>query len=188
MPDKTQQVVTQEAIATRFGVHDEVLGSDIWQEWSKGVIPEYIPAPIAGYDASAIPAEQVDDNASDRNKKISYTPQPAKILVKFIDQTGAELTSEELTGVTGEEFNYDPTPQIKSFEDEGYVLDENSFPADHHFTAGEQTYTITLNKLVAVTPHGNSEAESTIEQIKSNDDDKTGNKKEIFAAFKGYFK
>ncbi len=31
---------------------------------------------------------------------------------------------------------------------------------------GEQTYTITLKKLVAVTPHGNSEAESTIEQIK----------------------
>ena len=29
-------------------------------------------------------------------EKISYTPQPAKILVKFIDQTGAELTSEEL--------------------------------------------------------------------------------------------
>ena len=145
------------------------------------MIPKYIPAPIAGYDASAILAEQVDDNASDRNEKISYTPQPAKILVKFIDQTGAKLTSEELTGVTGEEFNYDPTPQIKSFEDEGYVLDENSFPADHHFTAGEQTYTITLKKLVAVTPHGNSEAESTIEQIKSNDDDKTGNKKEIFA-------
>lgn len=152
------------------------------------MIPKYIPAPIAGYDASAIPAKQVDENASDRNKKISYTPQPAKILVKFIDQTGAKLTSEELTGVTGEEFNYDPTPQIKSFEDEGYVLDENSFPADHHFTAGEQTYTITLKKLVAVTPHGNSEAESTIEQIKSNDDDKTGNKKGIFAAFKGYFK
>lgn len=188
IPDKTQQVVTQEAIATRFGVHDEVLGSDIWQEWSKGVIPEYIPAPIAGYDAPAIPAEQVDENASDRNEKISYTPQPAKILVKFIDQTGAELTSEELTGVTGEEFNYDPTPQIKSFEDEGYVLDENSFPADHYFAAGEQTYTITLKKLVAVTPHGNSETESTIEQIKSNDDDKTGNKKGIFAAFKGYFK
>lgn len=190
MPDKTQQVVTQEAIATHFGVHDEVLGSDIWQEWSKGMIPEYIPAPIAGYDAPTIPAEQVDENASDRNEKISYTPQPAKILVKFIDQAGAELTSEELTGVTGEEFNYDPTPQIKSFEDEGYVLDENSFPADHHFTAGEQTYTITLKKLVAVTPHGNSGAESTIEQIKSNDndDDKTGNKKGIFAAFKGYFK
>ncbi|OYS80533.1 signal peptide protein [Limosilactobacillus reuteri] len=188
MPDQTQQVVTQEAIATRSGVHDEVLGSDIWQEWSKGVIPEYIPAPIAGYDAPAIPAEQVDENASDRNEKISYTPQPAKILVKFIDQTGAELTSEELTGVTGEEFNYDPTPQIKSFEDEGYVLDENSFPADHHFAVGEQTYTITLKKLVAVTPHGNGETESIIEQIKSNDDDKTGNKKGIFAAFKGYFK
>ncbi len=70
------------------------------------------------------------------------------------------------------------------------MLDENSFPADHHFTAGEQTYTITLKKLVAVTPHGNSGGESTIEQIKSNDndDDKTGNKKGIFAAFKGYFK
>ena len=188
MPDKTQQVVTQEAIVTRFGVHDEVLGSDIWQAWNKGVIPEYIPTPIDGYNAPTIPAEQIDENASDRNEKIVYTPQLAKILVKFIDQTGAELTSEELTGVTGEEFNYDPTPQIKSFEDEGYVLDENSFPADHHFAAGEQTYTITLKQLIAVTPHGNSEAESTIEQIKSNDDDKTGNKKGIFAAFKGYFK
>ena len=66
---KTQQVVTQEAIATRFGVHDKVLSSDIWQEWSKGMIPEYIPAPIAGYDAPVIPAEQVDENASDRNRK-----------------------------------------------------------------------------------------------------------------------
>ena len=68
------------------------------------------------------------------------------------------------------------------------MLDENSFPADHHFAAGEQTYTITLKKLVAVTPHGNGETESIIEQIKSNDDEKTENKKGIFAAFKGYFK
>ncbi len=62
------------------------------------------------------------------------------------------------------------------------------FPADHHFAAGAQTYTITLKKLMAVTPHGNSETESSMEQIKSTDDDKTGNKKGIFAAFKGYFK
>ncbi len=41
---------------------------------------------------------------------------------------------------------------------------------------------------MAVTPHGNSETESSMEQIKSTDDDKTGNKKGIFAAFKGYFK
>ncbi|ANU50908.1 mucin-binding protein [Limosilactobacillus reuteri] len=188
MPDQTQQVVTQEAIATRFGVHDEVLGSDIWQEWNKGVIPEYIPAPIAGYDAPAIPAEQVDENASDRSEKIVYTPQTAKIQVKFIDQTGTELASKELIGKTGEEFDYDPTPQIKSFEDEGYVLDENTVPADHHFLAGTQTYVINLKKLVAVTPHGNSETKSTIEQIKSTDDEKTENKRGIFAAFKGYFK
>ncbi len=45
------------------------------------------------------------------------------------------------------------------------MLDENSFPADHHFAAGEQTYTITLKKLVAVTPHGNGETESIIEQL-----------------------
>ena len=51
-----------------------------------------------------------------------------------------------------------------------------------------QTYVINLKKLVAVTPHDNSETESTIEQIKSTDDEKTENKKGIFAAFKGYFK
>lgn len=188
MPDQTQQVVTQEAIVTRFGVHDEVLGSDIWQEWSKEVRPEYIPTPIDGYDTLTIPAEQVDENASDRSEKIVYTPQTAKIQVKFIDQTGTELASKELIGKTGEEFDYDPTSQIKSFEAEGYVLDKNTVPADHHFLAGTQTYVINLKKLVAVTPHGNSETESTIEQIKSTDDEKTENKRGIFAAFKGYFK
>lgn len=188
MPDQTQQVVTQEAIVTRFGVHDEVLGSDIWQEWSKEVLPEYIPTPIDGYDTLTIPAEQVDENASDRSEKIVYTPQTAKIQVKFIDQTGTELASKELIGKTGEEFDYDPTSQIKSFEAEGYVLDKNTVPADHHFLAGTQTYVINLKKLVAVTPHGNSETESTIEQIKSTDDEKTENKRGIFAAFKGYFK
>lgn len=188
MPDQTQQVVTQEAIVTRFGVHDEVLGSGIWQEWSKEVLPEYIPTPIDGYDTLTIPAEQVDENASDRSEKIVYTPQTAKIQVKFIDQTGTELASKELIGKTGEEFDYDPTSQIKSFEAEGYVLDKNTVPADHHFLAGTQTYVINLKKLVAVTPHGNSETESTIEQIKSTDDEKTENKRGIFAAFKGYFK
>lgn len=188
MPDQTQQVVTQEAIVTRFGVHDEVLGSDIWQEWSKEVLPEYIPTPIDGYDTLTIPAEQVDENASDRSEKIVYTPQTAKIQVKFIDQTGTGLASKELIGKTGEEFDYDPTSQIKSFEAEGYVLDKNTVPADHHFLAGTQTYVINLKKLVAVTPHGNSETESTIEQIKSTDDEKTENKRGIFAAFKGYFK
>lgn len=188
MPDQTQQVVTQEAIVTRFGVHDEVLGSDIWQEWSKKVLPEYIPTPIDGYDTLTIPAEQVDENASDRSEKIVYTPQTAKIQVEFIDQTGTELASKELIGKTGEEFDYDPTSQIKSFEAEGYVLDKNTVPADHHFLAGTQTYVINLKKLIAVTPHGNSETESTIEQIKSTDDEKTENKRGIFAAFKGYFK
>lgn len=188
MPDQTEQIVTQEAIVTRFGVRDEVLGSDIWQEWSKEVLPEYIPTPIGGYDTPTIPAEQVDENASDRSEKIVYTPQTAKIQIKFIDQTGTELASKELIGKTGEEFDYDPTSQIKSFENEGYVLDKNTFPADHHFLVGTQTYVITLKKLVAVTPHGNSETKSTIEQIKSTDDEKTENKKGIFAAFKGYFK
>ncbi|MCD7132349.1 mucin-binding protein [Limosilactobacillus balticus] len=188
MPDQTEQIVTQEAIVTRFGVHDEVLGSDIWQEWSKEVLPEYIPTPIEGYDTPTIPAEQVDENASDRSEKIVYTPQTAKIQIKFIDQTGTELASKELIGKTGEEFDYDPTSQIKSFENEGYVLDKNTFPADHHFLVGTQTYVITLKKLVAVTPHGNSETKSTIEQIKSTDNEKTENKKGIFAAFKGYFK
>ncbi|MBB1095048.1 signal peptide protein [Limosilactobacillus sp. BG-MG3-A] len=188
MPDKTQQVVTQEAIVARYGVHDEVIGSDIWQEQGKGVIPEYVPTPIDGYDAPKIPAERIDENASDRSEKIVYTPQAAKIQLKFIDQTGTELTSKELTGITGEEFDYDPTSQIKLFEDDGYVLDENPFPVDHHFLAGTQTYTITLKKLQAVTPHSNGESESTIKKEKSNDDDKTGNKKGIFAAFKDYFK
>ncbi|MDE7039881.1 MAG: signal peptide protein [Limosilactobacillus sp.] len=188
MPDQTEQIVTQEAIVTRFGVHDEVLGSDIWQEWSKEVLPEYTPTPIEGYDTPTIPAEQVDENASDRSEKIVYTPQTAKIQIKFIDQTGTELASKELIGKTGEEFDYDPTSQIKSFENEGYVLDKNTFPADHHFLVGTQTYVITLKKLVAVTPHGNSETKSTIEQIKSTDNEKTENKKGIFAAFKGYFK
>ncbi|MCD7135840.1 signal peptide protein [Limosilactobacillus balticus] len=188
MPDQTEQIVTQEAIVTRFGVYDEVLGSDIWQEWSKEVLPEYIPTPIEGYDTPTIPAEQVDENASDRSEKIVYTPQTAKIQIKFIDQTGTELASKELIGKTGEEFDYDPTSQIKSFENEGYVLDKNTFPADHHFLVGTQTYVIILKKLVAVTPHGNSETKSTIEQIKSTDNEKTENKKGIFAAFKGYFK
>lgn len=187
MPDKTQQVVTQDAVITRFGVHDEVINNDVWQAWGKGMLPEYIPITIDGYDAPTIPAEQIDENASDQSEQIVYTPQAAKIQVKFIDQTGMELTSQELTGATGEAFDYDPSPQIKSFEDKGYVLLENNFPADHHFSAGTQTYVFTFKKLIAVTPHDNSEIEATINPVKSHNDEKTSNKKRIFAAFKGLF-
>ncbi len=70
MPDKNTtswQLRKQLLLVLAFMI--KVLGSDIWQEWSKGMIPEYIPAPIAGYDAPVIPAEQVDENASDRNRK-----------------------------------------------------------------------------------------------------------------------
>ncbi|MBB1123931.1 mucin-binding protein [Limosilactobacillus albertensis] len=187
MPDQTQQIVTQEAIATHLGVHDEVTGEDVWQDWTAGVLPEYIPTPIDGYEASTLPAEKVDENAENREESVLYTAKPAEVLVKFIDQNEKELKTESVKGTTGDEFSYDPADQIKSFEEQGYILDENNFPTDHHFIAGKQTYVIKLKKLVAVTPHGTNDSEAVVKEEQPVSSENTANKKGIFAAFKGLF-
>lgn len=182
MPDKTQQVIVQEAVATRTGFHDEVTGKDNWQDWVNGTFPKYVPTTIAGYEAQTIAAEEVDAQATDSELAISYSAKPAEVTVKFSDQFGTELKTTNFTGVTGEEFNYDPADQIKQFENEGYQLKENNFPADHHFAAGKQTYAIKLNKLVPVKPHSaNNDNEKPASTASST------SKKGIFAAFKGLF-
>lgn len=189
MPDQTHQEIVQEAVAMRLGMHDEVTGQDIWQDWTAGILPAYTPTTVDGYEAEVVPALSVDKDATDYEASITYAPKPAEIVVKFSDQFGEEIKVKSLKGKTGAEFNYDPADDIKVFEDEGYTLEDSNFPADHHFAAGKQTYVIKLNKLVPVTPHSAESSETVVtsinQPIKSDED--TSNKKGIFAAFKGLF-
>ncbi|MBB1079960.1 signal peptide protein [Limosilactobacillus sp. STM2_1] len=191
MPDLTHQKVVQEAIAVRQGVHDDVTGQDIWQDWTTGILPEYTPVSVAGYEADTVPSLEVDKDADDYEESITYTPEPAEIIVKFNDQFGKEIKVEKLKGKTGTEFDYDPANEIKALEGQGYVLENNNFPADHHFGPGKQTYVIQLNKLVAVTPHSAEDSKVVTNDTKQPQSVKNGeavsNKKGIFAAFKGLF-
>ena len=187
MPDQTEQIVTQEANAIRLGTHDKVTGENSWHPWKKGLLPEYIPTPISGYKVANIPAVDVDEDTTDYEMNIAYTAESAEISVKFVDQFGEELKVESFTGNPNESFNYDPTEQIKMFEDQGYIFEETDLPADPHFASGKHTYKIKFKKLVAVTPHDDTENIVSEEKEAPVNNENVKNKKRIFTAFKKLF-
>lgn len=191
MPDKTMQVVSQTATATRVGYHDEVTNQDVWQEWQKAVLPEYQPAKLAGYKVDGVAEVEVTPESTDSEEKLSYVAQPAHMTVKFVDQQGETLAEKKLAGTTGEAFEYDPSDEIEEFTTEGYQLVENQLPADQHFAAGTQTYTIKFNKFVAVQPHSDAKIdevtanpEEAVEETPKTDAE---SKKGIFSTLKGFF-
>lgn len=188
MPDGTTQEIVQEAVATRSGNHDLVTDEDQWQPWQRGILPEYQPTSIDGYQVDSIPATEVDLQTQDQAETVTYIPQPAEAIIKFSDQFDEEIFTKTLKGVTGEEFAYDPAEEIKSLEEKGYNLEDNPLDNIHQFAAGKQTYVIKFVKFVPVTPHSE---ESATEMANVNeqvaDEKNTADKKGIFAAFRGLF-
>ncbi|NQL61871.1 YSIRK-type signal peptide-containing protein, partial [Streptococcus suis] len=91
--------------------------------------------------------------------EITYKPVAQKASITFVNKTNpvapVELTTIPLTGKSGDQFGYDPTPLVKAYEMAGYVVtNENDYAAtktysddpEHHdsfvFSIVEKTATI----------------------------------------------
>lgn len=117
-------------------------------DWSPSVsqaVKVEIP-PIQGYEGT-ITGQSSKGNTTTIH--VVYSPSQRAtvgIHVNYIDEDDGNkvLKSENPTGKVGEKI-YDPSAVIKSFTDQGYVLDKNNVPTgDYKLSDNGQTYTVTL--------------------------------------------
>ena len=117
-------------------------------DWSPSVsqaVKVEIP-PIQGYEGT-ITGQSSNGNTTTIH--VVYSPSQRAtvgIHVNYIDEDDGNkvLKSENPTGKVGEKI-YDPSAVIKSFTDQGYVLDKNNVPTgDYKLSDNGQTYTVTL--------------------------------------------
>ncbi|HHT7803101.1 TPA: mucin-binding protein [Streptococcus suis] len=107
-------------------------------------------------DGNYIPPKPTDPT---KPTEITYKPVAQKASITFVNKTNpvapVELTTIPLTGKSGDQFGYDPTPLVKDYEMAGYVVtNENDYAAtktysddpEHHdsfvFSIVEKTATI----------------------------------------------
>lgn len=117
-------------------------------DWSPSVsqaVKVEIP-PIQGYEGT-ITGQSSNGNTTTIH--VVYSPSQRAtvgIHVNYIDEDAGNkiLKSENPTGKVGEKI-YDPASVIKSFTDQGYVLDKNNVPTGNYkLSDNGQTYTVTL--------------------------------------------
>ncbi|MFH0395774.1 MucBP domain-containing protein [Streptococcus sp. A34] len=124
--------------------------------------PGYVPVDPDGNelpkdpDGNYIPPKPTDPT---KPTEITYKPVAQKASITFVNKTNpvapVELTTIPLTGKSGDQFGYDPTPLVKDYEMAGYVVtNENDYVAtktysddpEHHdsfvFSIVEKTATI----------------------------------------------
>ncbi|NQH95683.1 YSIRK-type signal peptide-containing protein, partial [Streptococcus suis] len=124
--------------------------------------PGYVPVDPDGNelpkdpDGNYIPPKPTDPT---KPTEITYKPVAQKASITFVNKTNpvapVELTTIPLTGKSGDQFGYDPTPLVKGYEMAGYVVtNENDYAAtktysddpEHHdsfvFSIVEKTATI----------------------------------------------
>ncbi len=124
--------------------------------------PGYVPVDPDGNelpkdpDGNYIPPKPTDPT---KPTEITYKPVAQKASITFVNKTNpvapVELTTIPLTGKSGDQFGYDPTPLVKDYEMAGYVVtNENDYAAtktysddpEHHdsfvFSIVEKTATI----------------------------------------------
>ncbi|WP_105110498.1 mucin-binding protein [Streptococcus suis] len=125
--------------------------------------PGYVPVDPDGNELPKDPGtdQYIPPKPTDPTKPtvITYKPVAQKASITFVNKTNpvapVELTTIPLTGKSGDQFGYDPTPLVKAYEMAGYVVtNENDYAAtktysddpEHHdsfvFSIVEKTATI----------------------------------------------
>ena len=141
-----------------------VTGHIDFQDWttSDDTFDKVVSPTIAGYtaDKSEIPAVSgVQAKDQDRVETVTYRKDAQKAVIRYISTNGNHvLTTDEVTGKSGEAIAYSTTSQINEFKKQGYKLVSDEFTAGgakvyDYDTARDQVYTVTLSERVErVTP------------------------------------
>ena len=138
----------------RTGKHDDVTGTDSWNAWipgSSNFATVQSPA-IQGYtpDHAQIDMISVDANSQDIVKTVTYSADPQKMTVDFIDDTdnGKVLKTVTKTGGSDEAAHYNTKADIQTFVDGHYKLDHDTSNGENlvfdHDDAVDQHYEVHL--------------------------------------------
>ena len=117
---------------------------------------------IHGYDAETKTINPNDDNDLDAvgtDSNVVIEKENQKAIIRYVSTNGNRvLTTDEVTGKSGEAIAYSTTSQITEFKKQGYNLVSDEFTAGgakvyDYDTARDQVYTVTLSERVErVTP------------------------------------
>ncbi|KEQ32784.1 hypothetical protein SK1126_0687 [Streptococcus mitis] len=141
-----------------------VTGQIFFQDWTTNddTFDKVVSPNIAGYtaDKSEIPAVSgVKAKDQDRVETVTYRKDAQKAIIRYVSTNGNRvLTTDEVTGKSGEAIAYSTTSQITEFKKQGYNLVSDEFTAGgakvyDYDTARDQVYTVTLSERVErVTP------------------------------------
>ena len=141
-----------------------VTGQIFFQDWTTNddTFDKVVSPTIAGYtaDKSEIPAVSgVQAKDQDRVETVTYRKDAQKAIIRYVSTNGNRvLTTDEVTGKSGEAIAYSTTSQITEFKKQGYKLVSDEFTAGgakvyDYDTARDQVYTVTLSERVErVTP------------------------------------
>ena len=141
-----------------------VTGQIFFQDWTTNddTFDKVVSPTIAGYtaDKSEIPAVSgVQAKDQDRVETVTYRKDAQKAVIRYVSTNGNRvLTTDEVTGKSGEAIAYSTTSQITEFKKQGYNLVSDEFTSGgakvyDYDTARDQVYTVTLSERVErVTP------------------------------------
>ena len=141
-----------------------VTGQIFFQDWTTNddTFDKVVSPTIAGYtaDKSEIPAVSgVKAKDQDRVETVTYRKDAQKAVIRYVSTNGNRvLTTDEVTGKSGEAIAYSTTSQITEFKKQGYKLVSDEFTSGgakvyDYDTARDQVYTVTLSERVErVTP------------------------------------
>ena len=103
---------------------------------------------IPGYTAKIVPATPGDLSS---NTKVVYVKNDQKASVVYRDETsGSTLETVALAGKSGEAVNYSTAERIKHYQDLGYVLVTDGYPAGASFdldSTVDQAWTVSFKRV-----------------------------------------
>ena len=103
---------------------------------------------IPGYTAKVVPATPGDLSS---DTKVVYVKNDQKASVVYRDKTsGSILETVTLAGKSGEAVNYSTAERIKHYQDLGYVLVTDGYPAGANFdldSTVDQTWTVSFKRV-----------------------------------------
>ena len=103
---------------------------------------------IPGYTAKVVPATPGDLSS---NTKVVYVKNDQKASVVYRDETsGSTLETVALAGKSGEAVNYSTAERIKHYQDLGYVLVTDGYPAGATFdldSTVDQAWTVSFKRV-----------------------------------------
>ncbi|MFS9134168.1 hypothetical protein QM915_10025, partial [Streptococcus infantis] len=127
------------------------------------------PTPVIPGYVTDIPSVTPNDPGSDT--PVVYRKAEQKAIIKYVDQnTGTTLENDQVSGKSGEAIDYSTAAKIKKYQDRGYVLVNDEFPAGATYDTDasvDQTWTVTLKH--GETPVGPNDPHNPTDPINPND-------------------